>query len=91
MTNIRFQYQEAGWLDKGKILDGFVAASGYDRKYAIKLLNSIGNIKKQPQTRQSSVKYDAQVKQALVRGRANLHVCNSLKYVHLSLHPIFLA
>jgi hypothetical protein len=66
LTNIRFQYQEAGWLDKGKILDGFVAASGYDRKYAIKLLNSIGNIKKQPQTRQSRVKYDAQVKQALV-------------------------
>jgi hypothetical protein len=49
LTNIRNQYQEAGWLKKGKILDGFVAASGYDRKYAIKLLNSKDKIKKQPQ------------------------------------------
>ena len=66
LTNIRNQYQEAGWLKKGKILDGFLAASGYDRKYAIKLLNSKDKIKKQPQARQSRVKYDAQVKQALV-------------------------
>jgi hypothetical protein len=66
LTNIRNQYQEASWLNKSKILDGFVAASGYDRKYAIKLLNSKDEIKKQPQTRQSRVKYDAQVKQALV-------------------------
>ena len=66
LTNIRNQYQEAGWLKKGKILDGFLAASGYDRKYAIKLLNSKDKIKKLPQARQSRVKYDAQVKQALV-------------------------
>ena len=66
LTNIRNQYLEAGWLGKGKILDCFVAASGYDRKYAIKLLNSKDEIKKQPQARQSRVKYDAQVKQALV-------------------------
>ncbi|MFT6350390.1 MAG: hypothetical protein ACJAYB_003438 [Psychromonas sp.] len=40
LNNIRNQYQEADWLGKTKPLDGFVAASGYDRKYAIKLLNS---------------------------------------------------
>ena len=37
LTNIRNQYQESDWLGKSKFLDGFVAASGYERKYAIKL------------------------------------------------------
>jgi len=64
--NIRNQYQESDWLGKTKLLDGFVAASGYDRKYAIKLLNSTEEINKPPQTRQSKVKYDEQVKQVLI-------------------------
>ena len=66
LNNIRVQYQESDWLKKGKILDGFVAASGYDRKYAIKLLNSNDVINKPPQTRQSRVKYDEQVRRALI-------------------------
>ena len=66
LRNIRTQYQEADWLGKSKLLDGFVAASGYDRKYAIKLLNSTKEINKSPQTRQSRVKYDEQVKQVLI-------------------------
>jgi hypothetical protein len=66
LNNIRNQYQEADWLGKTKLLDGFVAASGYDRKYAIKLLNSKETINKPPQTRQSKIKYDEQVKQALI-------------------------
>jgi hypothetical protein len=40
LSNIRNQYQESDWLGKTKFLDGFIAANGYDRKYAIKLLNS---------------------------------------------------
>jgi len=40
LNNIRNQCQEANWLGKTKLLDGFIAASEYDRKYAIKLLNS---------------------------------------------------
>jgi hypothetical protein len=66
LNNIRNQYQEADWLGKTKLLDGFVATSGYDRKYAIKLLNSKETINKPPQARQSKIKYDEQVKQALI-------------------------
>ena len=66
LSNIRNQYQESNWLGKSKLLDGFVAASGYDRKYAIKLLNSTEKINKLPKTRQSTIKYDEQVKQVLI-------------------------
>ena len=50
LINIRNQYQRSDWLLKNKLLDGFVAASGYDRKYAIKLLNSTNEINRPPQT-----------------------------------------
>jgi len=66
LSNIRNEYQESDWLGKSKLLDGFIATSGYDRKYAIKLLNSTEKINKPAQTRQSRVKYDEQVKQALI-------------------------
>ena len=66
LVNIRSKYQESDWSGKNTLLDGFVAASGYDRKYAIKLLNSTNIINKPPQTRQSQIKYDEQVKQALI-------------------------
>ena len=39
VVSIRQKYHEEDWIEKGKILTGFVAASGYDRKYAILLLN----------------------------------------------------
>lgn len=66
LNSIRVRYQESDWQEKGKILDGFIAASGYDRKYAIKLLNSNAVINKPVPTRQSRVKYDEQVRQALI-------------------------
>ncbi len=66
LINIRNQYQSSDWLGKSKLLDGFIAASGYDRKYAKKLLNSTNDINKPPQTRKSKVKYDEQVKQTLI-------------------------
>ena len=66
LINIRSQYQSSDWLGKSKLLDGFIAASGYDRKYAKKLLNSTNDINKPPQTRKSKVKYDEQVKQTLI-------------------------
>jgi hypothetical protein len=66
LNSICVQYQESDWQQKGKILDGFIPASGHDRKYAIKLLNSNAVINKSAQTRQSRVKYDEQVKQALI-------------------------
>lgn len=62
-TGVRQKYQEACWIDKGKILDGFVAATGYDRKYAIQLLN--GTQKLVILKTRSSKRYDEQVRQAL--------------------------
>ena len=66
LISVRDQYQQSGGLDKLKVLDGFLAASGYDRKYAIKLLNSNNEVIKLPQQRESRVKYDEPVKQALI-------------------------
>ena len=40
LTSLRQKYRDSSWIDKGKILDGFVAATGYDRKHAIQLMNS---------------------------------------------------
>ncbi|MFT6387253.1 MAG: hypothetical protein ACJAUP_000624 [Cellvibrionaceae bacterium] len=31
LNSIRIQYQESGYQEKGNILDGFIAANGYDR------------------------------------------------------------
>ena len=66
LKSVRTQYQESNWLAKGKILDGFIAASGYNRKYAIKLLNATGDIIKSSNKRCSRVKYDEQVRQAII-------------------------
>jgi len=66
VANVRLRYQEANWKLKNKILDGFVAASGYQRKYAIYLLNRPDS-KHQP--RKSALRapcYDQGVKNALV-------------------------
>jgi len=66
LFSVRDQYQKSDWLEKGKLLDGFIAASGYDRKYAIKLLNGNNHTIMLPQKRQVRIKYDEQVKHALV-------------------------
>lgn len=67
LANIKKKYAESGWLDKGKILDGFVAATGYQRKYAIRLL-------KQPLKKSISIKgrgkkviYNQKVKQVITK------------------------
>ena len=64
-ASIKQKYHDANWLDKGKILDGFVAATGYDRKHAILLLNRIKQ-HTSPQVRKASHTYDDQVRQALL-------------------------
>jgi hypothetical protein len=66
LINVRELYKKGNWLEKGKILDGFIAASGYDRKYAIRLMNGENIAKNAAPKRQSMVKYDEQVKQALL-------------------------
>ena len=37
---VQTKYQSADWKNKHQILDGFIAATGYERKHAIKLLNN---------------------------------------------------
>jgi len=64
LASIRQKYLDSSWMDKGKILDGFVAATGYDRKHAIQLMNSTAEPEK-PKERLASQKYDEQTRQAL--------------------------
>ncbi|MBL4868098.1 MAG: hypothetical protein JKY67_17170 [Pseudomonadales bacterium] len=51
LISVRDQYHQSELLGKGKILDGFVAASGYNRKYAIKQLNGKNEIIKESLSR----------------------------------------
>lgn len=39
LESIRARYNQAMWSQKCQIIDGFVAATGYQRKYAIHLIN----------------------------------------------------
>ena len=61
-ASVRQKYRDASWADKGRLLDGFVAATGYERKYAIHLLNSAEMPtlpKKRPASQRSMMnKYD---------------------------------
>ena len=65
LISVRQKYHKAGWQEKGKILDGFVAATDYDRKYATRLLSSDIELPVKPVKRLTSQKYDGQVLQAL--------------------------
>jgi len=38
LISIRQRYLKSSWTEKGRVLDGFIAVTGYDRKYAISLL-----------------------------------------------------
>ena len=40
LASVQKKYLAADWVNKGKILDGFVSATDYERKYAIQLLNN---------------------------------------------------
>ncbi|MBT5212926.1 MAG: transposase family protein [Candidatus Marinimicrobia bacterium] len=64
---MRPQYQTASWLDKMKILDGIVAATKYDRKYATRLLNKpiVKKGENFNKKKQNPRLYDEHVKNAL--------------------------
>ena len=66
---IREGYNKATWKEKIKILDGFIAATGYGRKHAISLLNFPDtNIKALPKPKRiTPSKYDIAVKEALTK------------------------
>jgi len=66
VVNVRLKYKVASWSDKNKILDGFIAATGYQRKYAISLLNRTDNSKqKARKSKPRPPYYDQDVKNAL--------------------------
>ncbi len=54
------RYQQASYLEKQKILDEYVAVTGYHRKAAIRILRAEPSVEKKP--REWKVKYDAAVK-----------------------------
>ena len=66
LASVRQKYDKADWTGKGKILDGFVAVTEYDRKYAIILLCGKSEMSVTPVVRRSPQKYNDQVRQALV-------------------------
>jgi len=59
LASVRQKYRDSSWMVKEKILDGFVAATGYDRKHAIQLMNSTAEPEK-PKERLARQKYDEQ-------------------------------
>ena len=65
LASVRCSYRNASWLERGRILDGFVAATDYDRKYAIRLLTGT-EIPAPQQKRRSVQQYDEQLRQALM-------------------------
>ena len=67
IANVRVRYQKADWKQKCKILDGFIAATGYQRKYAIFLLNKCSGDVAEPSKRPGRQPvYTEAVQQALM-------------------------
>lgn len=71
LLSIRQRYLAAKRPEKTKILDGFVAATGYDRKYAIVLLckksSSIDIVSLKPKSRPGAQVYDDQFRHVLIK------------------------
>jgi len=65
LNSMRKRYQEAKWQEKMKLVDGFMAATGYARKYAITQLNRPITQITTPKSRRGHCQYDEAVKQAL--------------------------
>ena len=68
---LRSRYQESSKTGKGRILDEFVAVSGYHRKHAIRLLSGKGCGETSVDTPSSSLRcgrriYDETVRETLV-------------------------
>lgn len=59
LGKIRESYQRASWKDKGKILDGLVAATGYSRKHAVHLLKQPTTPKNKQESLSRKRKYDS--------------------------------
>lgn len=74
--SVRIKYKGSCWKKKSKILDGFIAATGYQRKYAIKLLNSAEIKHTSNVGRRKEPKYNKVVQTALIAAwRAVNEIC----------------
>ena len=65
LIHMRSQYHQANWQEKRKILDGFIATTGYQRKYAITILNQKESIVSR-KVRIKPVLYNEAARQALL-------------------------
>jgi len=65
IRHARASYNQADWKEKTKILDGLIESTGYERKYAITVLNSTNTKKLCKIKTVKKQKYDEDVKQAL--------------------------
>ena len=66
IASIRLKYQGSHWKEKNKILDGLIAATGYQRKYAISLLSTSNTKSIEKAPRQRTLKYNQAVQEALL-------------------------
>jgi len=68
IISVRSKYKKSDWQSKCRILDGFVAATGYQRKYAINLLNHSTIAAGQPHSKRPGRQpvYTAKVQEALI-------------------------
>ena len=62
---VRSRYQSASSMEKRRILDEFIATTGYHEKSAIRVLNAPA-VHKQPQKRSRVALYDEAVRAALI-------------------------
>lgn len=65
LASIQQSYKTSDWKTKNQLLDGFIAVTGYERKHAIKLLNSDINKAKQSKKRGKPPRYDEPVVKVL--------------------------
>lgn len=65
LISVKQTYRTSNWSEKQKIIDGLVAVTNYDRKYAIHLLNSVDKPISPIEPQEPKI-YEVQLKQALI-------------------------
>ncbi|MFC1745698.1 hypothetical protein ACFL35_17025 [Candidatus Riflebacteria bacterium] len=76
LNSIREKYQNSNLAIKIRILDGFIAAIGYPRKYAISLLNKPG-LDFLSKKRKRKPKYNESIKRAILTiWQASNQICS---------------
>ena len=66
LAALRGRYVRASKIEKGAILDEFVALSGYNRKYATRILGNAASPAPAPPTKSTYRIYDEAVRESLI-------------------------